>query len=54
MTSWHVIQCTTQNEDEFDKPKASGSKTFTYSKLKNIPVKNVHFSRIAGKKPWKR
>jgi len=35
-------------------PRFLEVKAFIYSKFKNIPVKNVHFSRIAGKEPKKR
>lgn len=51
MTIWHIIDCTTQNKDGFDNPKTLGSKAFTYSLLKNLLAKNVHFSRIASKEP---
>ena len=33
MASWHAIHCITQNEDEFDKPKVSGSKSIHLLKV---------------------
>ena len=36
MVSWHAIHCITQNEDEFDKLKVSGSKSIYQLKVKKI------------------